>query len=42
MLEKIMPKTIDWNKLAEYEKEDSTKGSQTLACAADGCEIVDL
>jgi len=42
MLEKIMPKTIDWNKLAQYEKEDSTKGSQTLACAADGCEIVDL
>ena len=42
MLEKIMPKTIDWSKLAEYEQEDNTKGSQTLACAADGCEIVDL
>jgi ribonucleoside-diphosphate reductase alpha chain len=42
MLEKIMPKSIDWSKLAEYEQEDNTKGSQTLACAADGCEIVDL
>jgi ribonucleoside-triphosphate reductase len=41
-LDATMPKIIDWNKLAEYEKEDSTKGSQTLACAADGCEIVDL
>ena len=41
-LDATMPKIIDWNKLAEYEKEDNTKGSQTLACAADGCEIVDL
>jgi ribonucleoside-triphosphate reductase len=37
-----MPKNIDWTKLGEYEQEDNTKGSQTLACAADGCEIVDL
>lgn len=37
-----MPKEIDWEKLARYEKEDTTKGSQTLACAADGCEIVDI
>jgi len=41
-LDATMPRTIDWAKLAEYEKEDNTKGSQTLACAADGCEIVDL
>ncbi|CAB5221461.1 RTPR, ribonucleoside-triphosphate reductase, adenosylcobalamin-dependent [uncultured Caudovirales phage] len=41
-LEAIMPKVIDWQKLADYESEDNTKGSQTLACAADGCEIVDL
>jgi ribonucleoside-diphosphate reductase alpha chain len=41
-LDATMPKIIDWNKLAQYEKEDNTKGSQTLACAADGCEIVDL
>lgn len=42
MLASIMPKEIDWSKLSEYEQEDNTKGSQTLACAADGCEIVDL
>jgi len=41
-LDATMPKIIDWDKLAQYEKEDNTKGSQTLACAADGCEIVDL
>ena len=41
-LDAKMPKVIDWNRLAEFEKEDNTKGSQTLACAADGCEIVDL
>ena len=38
----IMPKAIDWSKLAEYEKEDNTAGSQTLACSGDSCEIVDL
>ena len=37
-----MPSSIDWTKLSEYEKEDNTAGTQTLACAADGCEIVDL
>lgn len=37
-----MPESIDWSKLSEYEKEDNTSGMQTLACAADGCEIVDL
>jgi len=42
MLSALMPKEIDWEKLASYEKVDSTTGSQTLACAADGCEIVDL
>ena len=38
----VMPKTIDWAKLADYEKEDNTSGSQTLACSGDSCEIVDL
>jgi ribonucleoside-diphosphate reductase alpha chain len=38
----MMPKTIDWAKLADYEKEDNTSGSQTLACSGDSCEIVDL
>lgn len=37
-----MPKKIDWSKLSEYEKEDNTKGSQTLNCTGGVCEIVDL
>ena len=37
-----MPKSIDWAKLSEYEAEDNTAGSQTLACSGDSCEIVDL
>ena len=41
-LAKLMPKKIDWSKLTEYEKEDNTSGSQTLACSGDSCEIVDL
>ncbi len=39
---KEMPKKIDWVKLSEYEKEDNTAGSQTLACSGDSCEVVDL
>jgi ribonucleoside-diphosphate reductase alpha chain len=39
---KEMPKKIDWAKLSEYEKEDNTAGSQTLACSGDSCEVVDL
>ena len=38
----IMPEAIDWAKLSEYEKEDTTAGSQTLACTGDVCEIVDI
>ena len=34
-----MPKNIDWNDLAKYEKNDTTTGSQELACVAGGCEI---
>ena len=34
-----MPKNIDWSKLATYEKQDATTGSQELACVAGGCEI---
>jgi ribonucleoside-diphosphate reductase alpha chain len=34
-----MPKNIDWTLLANYEKRDSTTGSQELACVAGGCEI---
>ena len=38
----IMPSNIDWSLLSEYESEDNTSGSQTLACSGDACEIVDL
>jgi len=41
-LKSVMPKKIDWEKLSEYESEDNTSGSQTLACSGDSCEIVDL
>ncbi len=33
---------IDWNKLTEFEKEDTTTGSRELACTAGVCEVVDL
>ena len=33
---------IDWESLAEYEKEDNTTGAQDLACAAGVCEVVDI
>lgn len=38
----MMPVSIDWTKLANYEKEDGTKSSQTFACTGDVCEIVDI
>lgn len=38
----VMPTAIDWSKLSDYEVEDNTAGSQTLACSGDSCEIVDL
>ena len=38
----VMPDSIDWAKLKEYEAEDTTIGSQTLACTGGSCEIVDL
>jgi ribonucleoside-diphosphate reductase alpha chain len=41
-LVKASPKSIDWSGLAEYELEDNTDSSQTLACSADGCEVVDI
>jgi len=37
-----MPDAIDWTKLSEYESEDTTKGSQELACSSGTCEIVDI
>src|SRR6056300_196265 len=37
-----MPDSIDWSKLADFEKEDTTSGGRELACTADACEVVDL
>jgi len=36
------PSTIDWGLLSTYEVEDETKSSQSFACTADVCEIVDI
>jgi ribonucleoside-diphosphate reductase alpha chain len=36
------PVVIDWSKLSEYEKEDTTTGSQELACTGGVCEIVNI
>jgi len=33
---------INWSQLGEYEKEDTTAGTQTYACSGDVCEIVDI
>jgi ribonucleoside-diphosphate reductase alpha chain len=37
-----MPSKINWEMLSMYETEDSTTGSQALACVAGECEIVDI
>ena len=37
-----MPSRIDWSKLTDYEKEDTTKGSPTMACVGGVCELVDI
>jgi ribonucleoside-triphosphate reductase len=37
-----MPVAIDWSKLSSYETEDTTSGSQELACTGGVCEIVDI
>ena len=41
-LMETMPKSIDWGKLSDFEKEDTTSGGRELACTADACEIVDI
>ena len=42
MLSETMPKSIDFQKLSEYEKEDHTNGNKELACSAGVCEVVDI
>ena len=34
-----MPKDVDWSRLALYENDDHTKGTQELACTGGACEI---
>ena len=41
-LKAMQPKSIDWSKLADYEQEDNTTGTQELSCTAGVCEIVDI
>jgi len=31
---------FDFSKLSQYEKEDTTKSSHSMACTANGCELV--
>ncbi|MCK4704693.1 MAG: hypothetical protein KAT90_04355, partial [Gammaproteobacteria bacterium] len=33
---------INWDELINFETEDSTSGSQTFACSAGSCEVVDI
>lgn len=35
-----MPQEIDWSRLSEYEKEDTTTSSHTPACEGTQCEVV--
>jgi ribonucleoside-diphosphate reductase alpha chain len=41
-LSKSMPSNFDWSLLKDYEKTDSTVGTQTFACSGDKCELVDI
>jgi ribonucleoside-diphosphate reductase alpha chain len=36
---KTMPENVNWLGLTEYEKEDTTTGTQELACVAGVCEL---
>jgi len=41
-LKKLMPKSVNFEELSNYENEDNTTGTQELACTAGSCEIVDI
>lgn len=36
---KHIPKSLDWEKLKEYEKDDNTISQQTLACSGGICDV---
>ena len=37
-----IPTNVNWLELKNYEKVDTTTGTQTFACTGDKCEVVDL
>lgn len=37
-----IPQNVDWDMLSSYELEDTTTGTQELACSAGGCDVVDI
>lgn len=39
---KKMPSQVNWELLPLYELEDSTTGTQELACVAGACDVVDI
>lgn len=41
-LKSKMPESVNWVDLRNYEAEDTTTGTQQLACSAGSCEIVDI
>lgn len=41
-LNQEIPKQLDWTEFATYENTDNTSGSQTYACSAGVCEVVDI
>ena len=41
LLQKV-PSQVDWSLLQEFEVEDSTTGTQELACTGGACELVDI
>jgi len=41
-LKSKMPESINWEALSLYELEDTTTGTQALACVSGECEIVDI
>jgi ribonucleoside-diphosphate reductase alpha chain len=38
----VMPESVNWSRIKEYELSDNTKGMKTLACTGAVCEMVDL
>ena len=41
-IQEQIPHYIDWSKLQNYEKEDTTTSSHSLACVGGSCEVVDI